>query len=310
MADQTKPPMDQRPDRAQAQPHGAALRRYVSCTNAGPALACVSCVQVVLMIVSSRGKFVFYHNPKVAGASVHKSLETYHDGPIPGWGMGSDGRELAHYGIDEFAQIFPEEWARISGWKMYSLYRDSYDRFMSSFVQYSRKHGDVDVRFAPPAQSKDYLFKIIEELEGFGRAEGVMETHRFDLFRPQWIYLTSENHQIDLSIYHISDVEQIYQSIEERTGDTIERMRINERERLDLPGPLSRLLAHGKFARRIGQLPGAEGAKTWLKQTFKSNDKTSGVQLDPQETTRVRDFIAQFYERDAAFFADREALVH
>ncbi len=250
------------------------------------------------MIVSSHGSFVFFHNPKVAGASVHKSLAPYHDGPVKGWGMGSDGRELAHYGIDEFARLFPAEWDRIRGWKMYSLYRDSYDRFLSSFSQYSRKHGEVDVRFAAPGKVRDYLFEIIGELEARGRAEDIMEDHRLDLFRPQWIYLRSEEHEIDIAAYPLAQIEDMYRDIEARTGRDIPRIRINERERLDLPQPLAWMLSHGRLARKIGQMPGAEGAKAWLKRSFRSSAPAAELPLVPEEVARVRDFVGRFYQRD------------
>lgn len=204
------------------------------------------------MIVSTQGKVIFFHNPKVAGASVHASLSRFHDGHVNGWGVGEGNRLLAHDGIDEFAEKNPVEWARIKSWKMYALYRDRYERFMSSFSQYSRSFGDIDTRFASPEKSRDYLFTMIDTLASYGKAEAILGQDQFILFRPQWIYLHSEDHDVDLTCFHISEIDQLFTAIEERVGEPIERKRINEREQLDLPGPLAAILSQGHFAAASG----------------------------------------------------------
>lgn len=260
------------------------------------------------MIISNRGDFIFFHNPKVAGASVHKSLESFHGSRVPGWGIASDGRELAHYGIDEFAGLFPEEWRRIGHWKIYALYRDSYDRFLSSFGQHSRMYGDVDIRFCPPAQARDYLFVVMDRLAGFGQAEDIMGEPIYTAFRPQWVYMKSERHDVDVSAYPMAQLERMYLDIEARVNEPIDRVRINEKERLDLPAPLARLLGKGKLARRIGQMPGADMAKRILKTSFGSRNPQTGLQLTAADQARIRDFVAAFYKRDFEFL-ERSALM-
>lgn len=273
------------------------------------------------MIISNTGNFVFFHNPKVAGASVHKSLEGFHSSAVAGWGVDTDGRVRAHHGIDEFATLYPEEWARIESWRFYALWRDPLSRFVSSFGQHSRMYGTVDIRFASPEQTRAYLWDVIEDLGRYGGAEGILGQGKYTAFRPQWIYLHSDDHDIDIHAYPMAELERMYLDIEDRTGQSIERIRINEKERLDLPAPLAKLLGRGDLARRLGRLPGAGPAKAWLKSTFKAArgsaapaaqaSKESGPKngaakpapgndlgLSAEDQAQMAGFVETFYARD------------
>lgn len=254
------------------------------------------------MIVSNRHKFVFFHNPKVAGSSVHVSLAGFHDSQIPASGVGPNDRLLAHDGIDEFARKNPDAWMDIKGWKMFALYRGSFSRFVSSFSQYSRSFGEVDVRFSTPDKSRDYLFSVLDMLSAYGNAEGVIDQDRLVLFRPQWIYLRSEDPTLDLSVFDIREIDQLFDAVEKLVNEPIDRKRVNERERFDLPAPLAKLLSNGNISRNIGRLPGAKTAKTLFKRKFKADDAQGGLRLSERDIEQIKSFVNMFYERDQAFF--------
>lgn len=259
------------------------------------------------MIVSTTGKFVFFHNPKAAGSSVHYALQNFHDNAFPASGRGADGRYLSHYGIDEFATECPEHWETVSAYHFFALHRDPEQRFVSSFAQYSVTEGDIDTRFATTETARAYLFKVIDRLAKLGRAEAVMDNHEFTLFRPQWIYAQSENHQVSVSAYAVREIEKMYQAMEARLGATLSRDRINEREAFDLPGPLAALLQRGNLIRRIAGLPGSKFAKAALAKSFKLADERDKLALSDSDKEQIAQFIAAFYAKDIEWIASRNA---
>lgn len=257
------------------------------------------------MIVSHAGKFIFFHNPKAAGASVHASLHQFHDKSIPGWGIGADGRKLAHYGIDEFAKINPEVWERIAGYQVFSLYRDPQQRFFSSFAQYSRMHGEVDIRMASPEATRRFLFATIEQLTRFEHAEAVLPAFEF---RPQWIYGQSHDHHVTIGSHPVRQIEQMYQAMESRLGAELSRDKINEREAFALPGPMSAVLERGGLVRKIAGLPGSRLAKKMLTRSFGVNRGEDKLVLSNEDNDKITQFVSNFYATDFAWIAEREAM--
>ncbi len=257
------------------------------------------------MIVSSLGKLVFFHNPKAAGASVHKSLAPYHDGPIRGWTIGEDGTEQAHYMIDQFADRFPEEWARIADYRLFALYREVRPRFFSSVAQYSRIYADIDIRFTSPVATKRFLFDVIADLSQHGTAEHITHLNRFTAFRPQWMYCRSERYDVDIDAYPVRDMEKMYQAMESRMGVTLDRIRINEREGFNVPAPLQAALKYRGLTKRLAGLPGARGAKQLLARLSQSGNKRDKFDLSDAESGQVDDFLATFYKQDVAFVESR-----
>jgi hypothetical protein len=127
------------------------------------------------MIMSNAHKFVFFHNPKAAGTSVREALEKYNDIGFKLWGPNPDqtkGRMIdrAHIGLDEFAEYFPELWDRAKGYHKFFLYRDPFSRFFSSFAEYSKHYGEVDMRFSTSTRRISSISKMISRLEEIGTA--------------------------------------------------------------------------------------------------------------------------------------------
>ncbi len=259
------------------------------------------------MIVTRTGELIFFHNPKAAGASVHRSLERFHDKTIKGWGIAPDGRKLAHYGIDEFVALNPEIWQRIGGFKIFSLYRDPYQRFFSSFAQYSRMHGEIDIRLATPEATRRFFFSVIESLARYDRAEAVLEDFPFTPFRPQWIYGRSLDHKVEIASFPVRRIEELYQAMEARLGEPLSRDKINEREAYDLPGPVAAVLQRGGLVRKIAGLPGAKLAKSMLARSFKPEGKDDKLTLSESDRAETADFVTRFYAEDLAWIAASEA---
>ncbi len=259
------------------------------------------------MIVSSLGKLVFFHNPKAAGASVHKSLAPYHDGPVRGWTIAQDGTEQAHYMIDQFAERFPDEWARIADYQFFALFREVRPRFFSSLAQYSRIYGDIDIRFTSPDATRRFLFDTMDKLSQYGTAEHITAVNEFTAFRPQWMYCRSDKHDVDVQAYAVRDMEKLYQAMESRMGVELDRVRINEREGFSVPGPLEAALKYRSLTKRLATMPGARAAKQMLARLSQSKNAGDKFKLSDAESSQVDQFLAAFYKLDVSFVQSRMA---
>ena len=91
------------------------------------------------VIISHKHKWVFVHNPKVAGTSVRKALAPYHD----------DEREFWHQGwfapedrVVDLAHLTADIWHPIvnSGYTSFGFVRHPYDRFVSGLNEVMRRH--------------------------------------------------------------------------------------------------------------------------------------------------------------------------
>lgn len=253
------------------------------------------------MIFSSTGKFVFFHNPKAAGSSVHYALHHHHDNAIPASGRGPNGRYLSHYGIDELAVECPEQWELIKDCQFFALYRNAEQRFYSSFAQYSVTEGEIDTRFATAETTRAFLMKLVDRLTRFGSAEAILPHHDLTLFRPQWIYGRSEHHAVAVSAYGVRDIEQMYQAMEARLGAKLSRERVNEREGYDLPAPLAAVMQRGDLVRRMAGLPGAKLAKSLLSNVFGASDTGDKLELSDKDEAAISQFVETFYAQDLAW---------
>lgn len=96
------------------------------------------------MIISNKHKFIFAHNPKVAGSAIRQTLVTLHDHPIEFWHQAwfrEFGRvmDMAHVPLHDLSRIL-----NLSEFQVLVAVRNPYTRFMSSIAEHCRQH-DVDL---------------------------------------------------------------------------------------------------------------------------------------------------------------------
>lgn len=93
------------------------------------------------MIISHKHKWIFIHNPKVAGTSVRIALTSYHD----------DAREFWHQGwfpaedrVIDLAHLTADIWHPIlePSYTSFGFVRHPYDRFVSGLTEVMRRHQD------------------------------------------------------------------------------------------------------------------------------------------------------------------------
>ncbi len=93
------------------------------------------------MIISHKHKFVFLHNPKVAGSAIRKTLEHLHDDDNEYWHQGYLPQldrvvDLAHLTWREILMLRPE----VEGYECMVVVRNPYERFLSGLQECVRQH--------------------------------------------------------------------------------------------------------------------------------------------------------------------------
>jgi hypothetical protein len=95
------------------------------------------------VIISHEHKFVFVHNPKVAGTAIHQALEQFHDDPIQFWHQ-RFFRELdrvvdaAHLTLHDLKLVRPQVFD--GSYRFLTVVRDPYTRFVSAIAEHCRQH--------------------------------------------------------------------------------------------------------------------------------------------------------------------------
>lgn len=269
------------------------------------------------MIISSSGRFVFMHNPKVAGSSVRTILDCYRDADTDLFDTDPDPfspthrTDRAHIGIDEFAHLYPDLWARTKGLPFFALYRAPKDRFLSSVNEYSRVYGDTDIRFAPKEQRADFLSRTWDRLAQKGKAENIMSSLEFTHFRPQWIYMSRENGPTpSVHAYELREFADFTADLSKVCGEPISFPRENSSEQFVVGGAAGKLLGNNAIKKALRRIPGSMLAMQMLRKTSRSD--TSKAALSPTEryglnaarADELNEFVEMFYSRDIAFIAD------
>lgn len=97
------------------------------------------------MIISHEHRFVFIHNPKVAGSAVRKAIEHLHDDEITYWHQKFIPAldrvvDAAHLTMHDLTICRPD----LMGYTFFGFYRESYSRYASAFYEYCRQHHPLD----------------------------------------------------------------------------------------------------------------------------------------------------------------------
>lgn len=271
------------------------------------------------MIISSSGRFVFMHNPKVAGSSVRDALEPFRNPGTNIFGEDLDptspcyGVDQAHIGIDEFSKWFPDLWGDAKDYTYFALYRDPHARFLSSVNEYSRVYGDRDIRFASIEQRYDFLQRTIDMLAQKKCAEHTLDTLELTHFRPQWIYLSSPNlPQAQIRTYDLKNFRQFAADLSHQTGTTVEFARENSSEQFELGNLGNRLLSNNALKKTLRRVPGSMLAMRALRSSARSQTTSKALSvterygLSAQEESSLNQFIKDFYAQDFNFLARLE----
>lgn len=97
------------------------------------------------MIISHANKFIFLHNPKVAGSAIRKAMEHLHDDETVFWHqkfMPALDRvvDAAHLTFHDLELVCAEKGQILHGYTCLTVVRNPYKRFMSSVAEFLRQH--------------------------------------------------------------------------------------------------------------------------------------------------------------------------
>ena len=149
------------------------------------------------MIISQKHRFIFSHNPKVAGSTVRQLLAPLHDHRIEFWHQAwykEFGRvmDMAHVPMHDLQTVL-----NLNEYKILVMVRDPYTRFVSSIAEHCRQH---DVVLEDAAAMNAWVHKNMDETNFrfnwkyihfcpqhyFAGCAGEIKVVRFDLPMGAW----------------------------------------------------------------------------------------------------------------------------
>ena len=133
------------------------------------------------MIVSNMNKWVFIHNPKVAGSSIRKVLLPYNESRVEFWHQRYCPElqrvvDMSHLSTEEFDVVTKGDYR---GHFKFGFVRDPYARLLSALKEFSTQN-DVDVVSTQRARSSFILDKLT--------AVTIQYDWRYSHFRPQFMF--------------------------------------------------------------------------------------------------------------------------
>ena len=93
------------------------------------------------MIISHKHRFVFIHNPKVAGSAVRKAIEHLHDDPTVYWHQQYVPElervvDASHLTLNDLKICRPD----LAGYTFFGFHRDTFKRYASAYYEHCRQH--------------------------------------------------------------------------------------------------------------------------------------------------------------------------
>lgn len=146
------------------------------------------------MIISNSHKFVFIHNPKVAGSSIRKMLLPFNDSPIELWHQRHIPElhrvvDMSHLSADEFRTLEQRDYVQVCDEAFrFGFVRDPYARFISALREFSRQHS-VSVDENHRTDMKEFVLNHLTPIS-------VQYDWRFSHFRPQYHFFYDGNRRV------------------------------------------------------------------------------------------------------------------
>jgi hypothetical protein len=196
------------------------------------------------MILSDEHRLAFVHIPKCAGVSVKQPLRAIDstngyfsriaDHPVLG------RTHYAHIPLNDLAEFFPDEWAKVRSYRSFAVVRDPTERFVSSMFQRLREFKGMNQSDITPDRLEQQAEEVIRYLESAPGRLNLEHVH----FNRQVDYICLDGAQVVESVFPIAHMGKIIAYIADTTGIAVEEERKNRSTeiRFSSAKPLIRML--------------------------------------------------------------------
>jgi len=140
------------------------------------------------MIISDSKKFIFLHNPKVAGTSLRRILIKHYDTRNNFyWGVCEAERlnrkiDKAHMSITDFRLAFPADYELLDEYFVFVFVRHPVERFISSISEHIRHYQkNIDLSALAPGQIQNMISDVAGQIDMYKIRYNIQFRH----FMPQ-----------------------------------------------------------------------------------------------------------------------------
>lgn len=196
------------------------------------------------MILSDAHRLAFVHIPKCAGVSIKQPLRALDSTQGRYSRIGEHpqlGRiHFAHIPLADFAEHFPEDWAKLRTYRSFAVLRDPRERFLSAMFQRLREFRGANQSDITPARVEQEAEGVIAYLESAPERLDLEHVH----FNRQYDFVFRGEERIVQDLFAIEDMAAITAFVAERTGIAIaeERKNLSTELRFGALRPVVRLL--------------------------------------------------------------------
>lgn len=262
------------------------------------------------MIINDPHRFAFVHIPKCAGTSVREQLKLHDstNGAFAGKPFNHPklGRlDTAHLPLRVLRDYFPQAFAKLEAYRTFAIVRDPFERFPSSFYQRMRMHDQQVMETVPQRELEDRIIHLIELLESHGSTADL--PHDLIHFQPQSSYILLEGVRKVSDIFSIEDVTLLFQALNKQLGLSPGDQSAMQDASLGKSTQYRLSLLHGidqkipmALRSKILALTPPSALNALKSILFQPNrDRFANI----MKTSRVRDFIEEFYADDISIYA-------
>jgi len=174
------------------------------------------------MIISDTYRFVFIHIPKCAGSTVRSRLQVFDDTGGAYTNRVEKHSELGrldyvHMPLFTIKEFFPSEFKKIQSYNTFTIVRDPFARFPSSFSQHMKRYGAGAIKDLSLREVKKELNRVIDYLSGLSFRQGLLPAEYIH-FQPQVDYIYLDNEKIVGNIYTVEQINILLKEVESLVG--------------------------------------------------------------------------------------------
>ncbi len=177
------------------------------------------------MIISDKYHFVFIHIPKCAGSTVRSILQRLDD--THGAFTGRVARHLelgfvdyVHIPLFVLKDYFPSEFDKVKRFYSFTVVRDPFSRFPSSFSQHLKRYGKAAVKDLSLKEIKFEVTRVINYLSN-QRGGQVLLPADYIHFQRQYDYIYLKGERVVDKVFGLDEIDALFADLNHFIGSDV-----------------------------------------------------------------------------------------
>jgi len=252
------------------------------------------------MIISDSKKFVFVHIPKCAGTSVRSLLQMY-DSTNGFFSLRVEPHQYfemldyQHIPLFILKKYFPIEYKKIEEYWSFSIVRDPYQRFQSSFSQRTKMYKGTLIHELTYKEIKTELDKTIDYLLKTTKKNTLLDASYIH-FQKQIDYIYLNDKKIIDSVFCIDSLDILFRELSQKFNINEEIKEIKNQTIIFRNNYLKFLIERGRPIINLVAKNFSEDIKEKIRSKVYIPRNNKSIKIF--ESNYIRNFIDEYYKDD------------